>query len=225
MTKLENLASFNHRAHGFVMNVFDIVEETLIENDLCSPYATNEYLTLLYIEEASCFLRNAQTYIDSEGKIAAEIFFGRLTNHRRASKFKKHSRICGQQISMQPVLYFPRFYEILTKAYVDVLRTSSDLNAAMFSGTVLLAAATLPDVRLELRREFRRRGLRYDRLLVKDDVMATRLKAALLPSGLSKTCDELLATFDSEFDPPLVLPASKSFSKRARRFRGQGQDR
>lgn len=186
MAKRESFASFDHRAHGFVMNVFDIAEEALIESDLCSPYATNEYLTLLYIEEASCFLQNAQTFIDSEGKIAAEIFFDKLTNHQKTLKFRKHSRICGQQISTQPVLYFPRFYEILTKAYVDVLRTSSNLNSAMFHGTVLLAAATLPDVRLELRREFRRRGLGYDRLLVNDDLLASRMKVALLPSDFSK---------------------------------------
>lgn len=225
MTKRESFEAFNHRAHWFVMTVFDIAEEALIEEQLCKSHETNEYLTMFYIEEASCFLKYAQTYMYSDGRIAAEIFFGKLTNHRRASKFEKHSRICGQQISMQPVLYFPRYYELLTKAYVDVLRTSDDLNAAMFDGTVLLAASTLPDVRLELRREFRRRGLGYDRLLVDDDVLATRLKAALLPSDLSKARDASLAAFDGRFDSPHVSPAAKSRARRSHHFRGSKQAR
>ena len=219
------IEAFNHRAHWFVMTVFDIAEEALIERKLCKPHETNEYLTTFYIEEVSCFLKYAHTYMHSDGRIAAEIFFGKLTNHRRASKFEKHSRICGQQISMQPVLYFPRYYELLTKAYVDVLRTSDDLNAAMFDGTVLLAASTLPDVRLELRREFRRRGLGYDRLLVDDDVLATRLKAALLPSDLSKARDASLAAFDGRFDSPHVSPAAKSRARRSHHFRGSKQAR
>jgi hypothetical protein len=222
MTNRQSFEAFNHRAHWFVMTVFDIAEEALIERNLCKPHETNEYLTMFYIEEASCFLKYAQTYMHSEGRIAAEIFFGKLANNRRASQFEKHSRICGHQISMQPVLYFPRYYELLTKAYVDVLRTSDDLNSAMFDGTVLLAAATLLDVRLELRREFRRRGLGCDRLLVDDDVLATRLKAALLPSDLSKARDASLAAFDGKFDSSHVPPAAKGRAKRSRRFRGQG---
>ena len=219
MPKRDRFETFNHRAHGFVMSVFDIAEDVLIENNVCCPHETNEYLTHFYIEEASCFLRHAQIYMQDEGRIAAEIFFAKLTNHRRASKFKKHSRICGQQISMQPVLYFPRFYELLTKAYVDVLRTTDDLKSAMFDGTVLLAAATLPDVRLELRREFRRRGLTYDRLLVADDELAARLRAALLPSDLSKARGASLAAFNA----PHISSAANSDTGCAAAFLGKDQ--
>ena len=72
-------------------------------------------------------------------------------------------------------LYFPRYFEFLTKAYIEVLRTVEDLTSVMSDGVILLTAGTLPGLRTDLRREFKRRGLTYDKALVPDDVLEGRM--------------------------------------------------
>lgn len=175
------IAYFNQRAHDLLINLLDIVEEELIRQKLCGPMETNEYLTAFYIKETSGFLRHASVYLPDEGRIAADIFISKLAKQPRTARYMKHATLCGHQLALHTELYFPRFAEMLTKAYVDVLRTCYDLRLVLTDGVILLAAARLPGVQVELRREFRRRGLSYDRLLVCNDLLAYQKRAALAP--------------------------------------------
>jgi hypothetical protein len=172
---------FNQRAHDILINLLDVVEDDLIERGICGPMEVSEYLTAFYIRETSDFLRYAIAYLPDDGRIAADIVISKMANSQRTSKYMKHATICGKQLALHTELYFPRFAEMLTKAYVEALRTCDELYMVMTDGIILLAAARLPGVQVSLRREFRRRGLSYDRFLVSDDLLSYQKRAALAP--------------------------------------------
>jgi hypothetical protein len=172
---------FDQRAHDLLVNLLDVAEEQLIEYGICGPQETNEYLTAFYIEEASCFLRHGLRYLPSEGRIAGDLFIWKLANATNSPKYHKHAKACGKQLAEHTELYFPRYAEMLTKAYIETLQNVEEPNLIMTHGVILLAAATLPGVDVALRREFRRRGLTYDRSLICDDDLATRRRVGLAP--------------------------------------------
>ncbi|WP_101342361.1 hypothetical protein [Cereibacter azotoformans] len=177
---------FDHIMHERLSLLFEAVEDMLIEQGVCNPSETNEYLTALYIREVSTFMSGASYYLDAEERVAGWIFIHTLTAHSRTKRFRKYCRELGHHISTHTTVYLPRYHEMLTKAYLEVLHTVKDLRTVALHGTILLAAATLPGLRTDLRREFKRRGLEYDKLIVPDDVLARRMKAGLHPSKLIK---------------------------------------
>ena len=83
---------------------------------------------------------------------------------------------------MHTNLYFPNFYKLLTISYTTILHSAESLAELRNNGVLMLAAATLPGVRTEMRRELRRRGLPYEHLLVPDDVLSARLGVMAIPS-------------------------------------------
>lgn len=175
---------FDHITHERLSLLFEAVEDVLIGEGVCSPSETNEYLTALYIREVGAFMSYASCYLDDEERAIGRNFIHDLTSLASTKRFRKYHRELGTHLATHTTVYFPRYHEMLTKAYLDVLHTVEDLQTVMFDGVIMLAAATLPGLRTDLRREFKRRGLDYDKLLVPDDVLSRRMKAGLHPSKL-----------------------------------------
>lgn len=88
----------------------------------------------------------------------------------------------ASQLSTHTHVYFPDYPKLLRLAYLHILANTTDLDAIRRSGVLMLAAATLPGVRTDIRRELRRRGATWDRTLVQDATLERRIGFA---SGLT----------------------------------------
>ncbi len=152
---------FNDKAHAIVSEVLDAAEAWLVRTGKCEPPQTDDYLTMAYIKENGAFLEHAAVYLESEGRIAADLFLWALSN---ALKGTAKTR------------YFRNYHAILRQTYLQLLRTLPDVRAIDHNGVLKLAAATLPGVRTDIRRERRRRGADSDRLIVRDDTMNNRIR-------------------------------------------------
>ena len=166
---------FDHIAHERMSLLLEAAEDVLIDEGVCTREDALEYLTALYIAETGKFLGGGSCYLQTEERVAGWLFIQTITSHPKTKKYRKFAIELGRHIATHTPLYFPRYFEVLTKAYIEVLRTVEDLTAVMSDGVILLAAGTLPGLRTDLRREFKRRGLAYDKALVPDDVLEGRM--------------------------------------------------
>jgi hypothetical protein len=177
-----NIEVFDQRTHELLIELFDAAEERMIELGMCQTVEADEYLTLEYIKTCGEFLQHAAAYLQSEGTIAADLFISKLADISQNKRIQRSSKKCALQLSMHTNLYFPNFYKLLTISYTTILHSAESLAELRNNGVLMLAAATLPGVRTEMRRELRRRGLPYEHLLVPDDVLSARLGVMAIPS-------------------------------------------
>ncbi len=173
----EAFPPFDNRTHQVLRDALDGAEDHIVRTGKCEPQDATDYLTLLFIDTSSDFLDGGSALFQLEGNIVAEIFLEKVV---RAAKIRNNQvlmRKCATQLSLHTHLYFPNYYDLLTIAYLNVLATCEDLQRTIHSGVIKLAAADLPGVIVDIRREFRRRGLSYDCLIVTDSTLAGRHKA------------------------------------------------
>ncbi|WP_288986280.1 hypothetical protein [uncultured Sphingopyxis sp.] len=170
---------FNDKAHAIVSEVLDAAEAWLVRTGKCEPPQTDDYLTMAYIKENGAFLEHAAVYLESEGRIAADLFLWALSNALKGTaktRYIRHDRKCAIQLHWHTHIYFRNYHAILRQTYLQLLRTLPDVRAIDHNGVLKLAAATLPGVRTDIRRERRRRGADSDRLIVRDDTMNNRIR-------------------------------------------------
>lgn len=167
---------FDEKAHELLSDLFDAAEDCLTRQGICGASEADEYLTLEYIKTCGEYIEHAATFLQSEGATASLLFISKLAELSDGGRSAKYVQRCADQLSLHAGLYFPKFRKLLTASYLTVLHSIEDMGELQRSGILMLAAATLPGVRTELRREFRRRGLQYDRTLVPDNVLRLRLE-------------------------------------------------
>jgi hypothetical protein len=175
------LELFNEKAHRLLAEMLDEAEDRLLGMDVCEPQEADEYLTALYIRECGAFIEHSAVYLQNEERIAADLFLGKLPRRRTRQWSNRRMRICAVQLSTNTPVYFPKYHTMLRLAYLHVLNQTEDWQALRRSGILMLAAATLPGVRSDIRRELRRRGAAHISLIVPDDELQKRLGNMSLP--------------------------------------------
>ncbi|GLQ79285.1 hypothetical protein GCM10007881_28030 [Mesorhizobium huakuii] len=169
------LRSFDNKAHEIIASVLDNAAEHLVQTARCKPTETDEYLTLAYIAECSSVIKNGTSYLEVDEIIGAELFLEHFASGKSRTSFMRNDRKCAKQLAAHPNVYFPDYLTILRLAYLRVLNAADDATSIRANGTLMLAAASLPGVSTDIRRELRRRGLTYELSLVPKDVLQKRL--------------------------------------------------
>jgi len=72
-------------------------------------------------------------------------------------------------------MYFPNYATLLRLAYLHVLAITTDLETIRRSGLLMLAAASLPGVRTDVRRALRQRGATWDRTIASDEIVSRQI--------------------------------------------------
>lgn len=163
---------FDDAAHATVQSLLDQYEERLVANGVCEPQEAHEFVTLEYIETCGSLLDHAQTYLENEEENGADIFLWKINSVTKARKSNRQVRKAARQLAMHTHIYLPKFEQILRISMLEILSEASDVGEVRWNGIILLAAATLPGVRDDIRRELRRRGAKFDSLLVSDSTYA-----------------------------------------------------
>jgi hypothetical protein len=172
------LERFNDKAHVIVQEMLDYAEEKLVCDCICTPANADEYLALNYIKTCSEFIQNSAQYLEIEERIGADLFLAQLTKGRLRGRFERNAHICGLQLAANTAVYFPDYGKLLRLALLHVLQSASDWRSIRWNGVVLLAAASLPGVLTDIRRELRRRGMPYEVTLVADATLNKRIGPA-----------------------------------------------
>ncbi len=176
---------FNDKAHVIVQDVLDYAEERHVREGTCTAQSAAQYLTLDYIATCRDFMFHATQYLENEERVGADLFLAKLPRGRLKDRFERNRVACAWQLATQTRRYFPDYEPLLRLAFLHVLRSVDDTNTIRWNGVVLLAAASLPGVLTDIRRELRRRGIKYDVTLVADATVERRTeRAARLPTLL-----------------------------------------
>ncbi len=177
-----NIKLFDDKAHSIVQDLLDYGEERYVRDGLCTPANASEYLTLEYIATCRDFMSHAAQYLEADERIGADIFLAKLPRGNLKARYERNRDACARQLSSSTRLYFPHFEPLLRLALLHVLQSAKDAEAIRWNGVVLLAAASLPGVLTDVRRELRRRGLPYDVTLVADATAERRIANRKLPA-------------------------------------------
>jgi hypothetical protein len=167
---------FNDALHATISKALDRTEEKMIGNGVCQPEYADEYLTARYIEACAGIIVGGLVYLPNDERIGAEIFLSKLGDPKFNRLSQRRKRECAVHLTNHTHVYFAQYHMMLRLACLHVLRSTTEYEHIEHDGVVLLAAATLPGVRSDIRREFRRRGASFDRLLVPDDVYQQRIE-------------------------------------------------
>jgi len=97
-----------------------------------------------------------------------------LPTGKATARLNRRAKQRAVQLATHTRTYFPEYDGLLRQAYVHVLRSIEDASAIRLNGVVRLAAAKLPNVLTDVRRELRRRGFPFDVTLVADEIPAQR---------------------------------------------------
>lgn len=179
------LGSFDEKAHVLLSDVLDQTESRLVREGVCKPESASEYLTVRYIKACGDFIEHASVYLENDERIAADLFLSELAKGALKARFNRNAKICAVQLSKHTLVYFPDYNKLLRLYYLQVLAASDVVSTLRHNGVLLLAAATLPGVRSDARRELRRRGANHDALLVPDETIQDligRSESNLLPN-------------------------------------------
>ncbi|TPO07131.1 hypothetical protein [Mesorhizobium sp. B1-1-5] len=166
---------FDDKAHVIIASILDDASEHLINSGICKPQEVDEYIALDYIAQCSAAITHGVVYLEHDEMIGAGIFLDRYSRKNNRQLFQRNSDRCVSQLVRSPNIYFPDYLALLRFAYLRVLNSVSDADILRASGVLMLAAATLPGVRTDIRRELRRRGLSYDPSLISEDTLQKRI--------------------------------------------------
>lgn len=108
-------------------------------------------------------------------RIGVDLFLAKLPKGRLKARFERNVRKCASQLSTHTHVYFPDYPKLLRLAYLHLLANTTDLDAIRRSGVLMLASASLPGVRTDIRRKLRRRGATWDRTIVQDATIEQRI--------------------------------------------------
>lgn len=167
-----NAFAFDDRLHATLAGLFDRAEEKLVAKGICQADRADEWLTVQYIKETGTVVWGGQTYLPNDEFIGADIFLSYIADAQFKKLSVRRRQNCARQLATHTQVYFPQYNAILRLTCLHVLHstTGSDFEVT-HNGIVLLAAAKLPGVINDIRRELRRRGSKYDHLLVQNDIL------------------------------------------------------
>ncbi|MCJ1959894.1 hypothetical protein [Novosphingobium mangrovi (ex Hu et al. 2023)] len=162
---------FNPKAHPIVLKLIDAAEVWAIRNGECEAHNAEEWLTCQYLLCSDSVLARSQCFLESEGRIAADIFLYQLSKcapSKVVMDYRRNEHICAMQLHWHTQSYFRNFDAALQQAYIRVLHSSETLQQIDDSGIIKLAVRYFAanDVRAEINRERRRRGATSDRLMM-----------------------------------------------------------
>jgi len=169
------LEHFNDKAHVILQDMLDYAEQRVVRNGICTPDNAVEYLALDYIKTCGDFIEHSAQYLENDERIGADLFLAKLSTGTLKTRYERNKRACAQQLSTNTPLYFPDYHKLLRLALLHVLQSAADAQTVRWSGVVLLAAASLPNARTDIRRELRRRGMDRDVTLVGDATLNERI--------------------------------------------------
>ncbi|MBB3993767.1 hypothetical protein GGR95_001398 [Sulfitobacter undariae] len=169
---------FNQKAHEVIRAMLNKSEDRLISDGTCDPTETEDYLCRHYLAQVASLLGGASYYLPSEAAVGAEIFLSRNCGIYSMGRYARYSKICGKQLSQFTHLYFRRYPETLTQMYIERMQSATDEEIRHLNkdGLVQLAAANLPGVLEQARREQRRRGSAVSTVIVFNDDREHRLQ-------------------------------------------------
>ena len=180
------LEPLDERIEAFLSEVIDRTEARCVRNGVCTPEHADEYLTTEYIEDTSCLLFGANHYMLGDELIGADIFLTRLGDAIFDAASDRRKAKCVNQLVGHTHVFFPKYHEILKATFRHILSNHCGRAYELaHKGIILLAAATLPGARSEIRRELRRRGMN-ERGLVSDEAMIEKLCRIQEAKSLSK---------------------------------------
>jgi hypothetical protein len=163
---------FNDRAHEIVRDMIEAAELVLARNRLCHASEANEVIAMNYIRECGSLLNGISFYVENEGRIAADIFLGKLANAAKPmlrQRYHRSHRICGIHLHWHVRYYFPTFLGSLRKLSLLLLQQSRHVRTIDQNGILKLAAANLPNVKADINNHRRRLGASSDRLIISKD--------------------------------------------------------
>ena len=170
-----SIQPFDDRLHEIITGLLDRTEAKLVSNGTCKAEHAHEYLTTLYIEACAGIIVGGNTYMPNDERIGAEIFLSKLGDAKFNRLSPRRQSACAVHLTNHTHVYFPNFHAMLRLACVHILHSTRGYEEIQKNGVILLASATLPGVRNDVRREFRRRGCDIDRLLVADELYEQRM--------------------------------------------------
>lgn len=182
-SKTRKLVSFDSRAHEVLREMFDQVEDTLIRDGICEPDETEDYLCREFIAQLATTTFGVCNFNQREAEIGGEIF---LSGLRNIYSLPKHTgafeKACARQLTYHLTYYFRDYHATMTKAFIERLQesTTAELGGYKHTAFFQIAAATIPGVRDQIRREYRIRGLPAP-MLVGDRVLEDRMKVSRSP--------------------------------------------
>lgn len=178
-----NAFAFDDRLHATLAGLFDRAEEKLVAKGICQADRADEWLTVQYIRETGTVVWGGQVYLPVDEFIGADIFLSNIADAQFKRLSLKRRRSCARQLAMHTQVYFPQYNTMLRMAYLHVLRSTKGHDFEVtHDGIILLAAAKLPGVLSDIRRELRRRGSKCDHLLVCNDTIKKLHKVLYLPT-------------------------------------------
>lgn len=174
---------FDNRAHEALRKRFDMAEDRIIHRGICPPHDVEEYLCREYIEQLSVTTFGICSFVRAEAENGAKVFLWGLCNTYGLPKLSnQRERECARQLIYHATYYFRDYYAILTKVFIEHLQDASDedLTGYRYKAFFQIAAATIPNAREQIRREYRRRGLR-EPVLVGDSTLEHHMSASRRP--------------------------------------------
>lgn len=180
----------DERIEVFLSQVLDRTEARAVRNGRCKPEYADEYLTMRYIEATSNIIFGGAQYMRVDEVHGASIFLSRLGDGTFNRASTKRQSKCALQLVGHTHVFFPKYHAILKATFRHIIQSHcGHAYELAHIGVIILAAATLPGARSEIRRELRRRGIEYDRGLVSDELMIEKLhlieEAKSLPNRIS----------------------------------------
>lgn len=167
-----NIIAFDDKLHALLVGLFDRAEEKLVATGICQADRADEWLTIQYIKETGTVVWGGQTYLPNDEYIGADIFLSYIADAQFKRLSIRRRQNCALQLSTHTQVYFPQYNTILRLSYLHFLHSNKGNGFEVtHNGIVLLAAAKLPGVINDIRRELRRRGSKYDHLLVQNDIL------------------------------------------------------
>lgn len=167
--------SFNDKAHSIITDLLDTTEDWLVRHEGCEPQLANDRIAYDYIMQCSGIIWGSTSFITADERIGTDIFISQLRGASSKLRSTRTRMACVTQLMQFPLIYFRNYLTVLRITFLRELPKLITRDLVMFSGIVKLAAANLPGVRSDIRRELRRRGENADALIVPDDTLERQL--------------------------------------------------
>ena len=175
--------------HSRLSELLDMAEDAILARGFCAPDEVESHMFKAYLRSVDANMSYCSQYLVTEEQCAGRSFIIDLCQKLGEPKFMRHAYKMAEQLINQPHFYFRHYEQMLTAEYLELLERAEDLDRLRFSGVILLAVASLPGVRSDIRRILRRRGVdggeRFIPTLVADETMTQRIHAmkGIPPAG------------------------------------------
>lgn len=170
-----NKIAFDQKAHSILSELLDNTEDWLVRHKECEPQSANDRLAYDYIMRCSGVIRGATTFVANDERIGTQQFISDLRGASTKTRSIRSRTTTTAQLMKFPHIYFPNYLTVLQLTFLRELPNLKTRSIILLSGVVKLAAANLPGVRSDVRRELRRRGDERNALIVPDDTLERQL--------------------------------------------------